>query len=175
MRVTTDIALRNASTSDVPAIRNILWTTWLATYASFIPLEDLEEYFEGHYSSAAIDEILGDPSARISLAIVGGSLAGTMITRFKREERRLYVSSLYVLPAFQGLGVGGRLLVEAEARARESGLNAIWLGVMVQNVKTVEWYEKIGFRFDERQPFVMGKTSVEHLIGYKSIVVPGRS
>ena len=76
---------------------------------------------------------------------------------------------MYVLPKYQGFGLGKKLLNEAYRIAKEKHFNKVWLGVMKQNVKSLEWYQNLGFIFDEEEPFQMGSTEVMHLIGYKVI------
>jgi ribosomal protein S18 acetylase RimI-like enzyme len=92
-----------------------------------------------------------------------------MRTTLNRDAGRLYVSSLYVLPAEQGRGIGSRLLEEAERSARTDSVSQIWLGVMQQNAEAVAWYRKKGFFFVREEPFTMGETSINHLIGYRPV------
>ncbi|MCK7519164.1 MAG: GNAT family N-acetyltransferase [Ignavibacteriales bacterium] len=82
---------------------------------------------------------------------------------------KFFISSLYVLPEFQGYGIGGKLLQKAEETAIKLKHDKVWLGVMKDNVKALEWYRKIGFQFVEEEPFKMGETEVMHLIGNKLI------
>jgi len=82
---------------------------------------------------------------------------------------KFFISSLYVLPEFQGYGIGRKLLLKAEETASKLKHDKVWLGVMKDNVKTLEWYRKIGFQFVEEEPFKMGETEVLHLIGYKAL------
>jgi len=164
----TELSVRRAGAADIPAVREILWTTWLDTYGPFIPRQDLESFFVEHYSEGELRGLLDHEDARVYLASMEEKPAATLITRRHRNERRFYVSSLYVTPSRQGRGIGARLLREAEREARVEGFDAIWLAVMAQNVKTVAWYERLGFRFDQREIFTMGSTRVEHLIGWKS-------
>ena len=84
-------------------------------------------------------------------------------------NKRFYISSLYILPDYQGFGIGKKLLKEAYLIAMQKQYDRIWLGVMTKNVKAVDWYKNIGFVFVEEDPFQMGKTEVMHLIGYKII------
>ena len=91
-------------------------------------------------------------------------------THFHKKENRFYLASLYLLPAFQGKGIGGRLLQAAEERAGAYGLTELWVGVMVQNEAAGRWYERKGFHFVREEPFRMGGTTVPHKIGYKMIV-----
>ncbi len=159
------IVVRDADQYDAGNIRDILWTTWLDTYASFIPIEDLHTYFGGQYDISKVEELLANPDNHCFVGEVGKEAAAAMITRFRREEQKFSVSSLYVLPQYQGFGLGRMLLTKAEVVARGLGMKELWLGVMVQNTRAVSWYEKAGFRFEMREPFTMGNTIVEHLIG----------
>jgi ribosomal protein S18 acetylase RimI-like enzyme len=95
--------------------------------------------------------------------------AGYAKSNLSVSENKLYVQSMYVLPEFQGRGIGHLLLRSAERRAREFDLDRIWLGVMVQNTNALEWYKKNGFEFVEESPFMIGDTTVQHLIGYRTL------
>ena len=151
---------------DIPAIRDVLWQTWLSSLGRFIPESDLATYFDEHYNVQALHARLCDPQVGCLVAEVGPTLAAVEITRLAREEQRFYVSSLYVLPEFQSMGLGRGLMKLAAANARQYGLDRVWLGVMVQNDQAVAWYRRLGFQSVEEQPFQMGKTVVNHYIGY---------
>lgn len=161
--------IREWAAADLETIRRLTWTTWLDAYGSFIPEKDLKLYFDAVYSVEELAQLLGSPHFRGLLAEVDGLAAGYAKVRYVPEEARCYVSSLYILPEFQGMGVGKVLLEEAERRALAFGVNEIWLGVMVQNTKALDWYVRKGFVFVEEQPFTMGSTSVPHRIGYRPI------
>jgi ribosomal protein S18 acetylase RimI-like enzyme len=154
---------------DLEIVRTITWQTWVSAYGPFIPEHDLRCYFDEHYSTDALRQLTSDAGFRGYLALVNGVPAGYAKVQFRSDERRVYVSSLYVLPEFQGRGVGRMLLQTAEVRARGHGVDRIWLGVMTLNTPALDWYRKIGFEFVEELPFTMGGTSVPHLIGYRPI------
>jgi ribosomal protein S18 acetylase RimI-like enzyme len=171
----SQVRIRSWKTEDLGTIRTITWTTWVDAYGSFIPEADLRAYFDRTY---AVDELAGllvSPLFRGLLAEVDGQPSGYAKVACAPEEARCYLSSLYVLPTYQGKGIGSLLLKEAERHALEFGMTAIWLGVMVQNTPTLRWYERIGFTFVEEQPFTMGATSVPHRIGYRPIRVTPES
>ncbi len=161
--------IRPWTIQDLPHIQDITWQTWLATYSSFIPTEDLKSYFDEHYSVEALTELFNQEEVDGFVAELNNRLVGYEKNKFSSEETRYYVSSVYVLPECQGMGLGGRLLVLAERKALEYGLDRIWLGVMTQNTSALKWYRKKGFEFVEEFPFTMGRTTVPHLIGYKLI------
>jgi diamine N-acetyltransferase len=160
------VVIRSWERGDLEDVRRVTWETWLATYASFIPVADLRSYFDQHYSLQALQELAGRENVSGFVAVVDGAVAGYLKTQSVREAGRFYVSSVYVLPGYQGKRLGTRLMEAAEELALRAGFDRIWLGVMVQNLGALEWYRKTGFQFVEEAPFTMGKTTVMHLIGY---------
>jgi diamine N-acetyltransferase len=164
-----EILIREWKETDLPSVRYITWETWVDTYTPFIPVEDLKAYYDEHYSLDALRAILASPDDAGLLATVDGIPAGFVRTHWEDSEKRFYVSSLYVLPGHQGHGLGGMLMAASEERAIKRKADAIWLGVMEQNVRTLDWYKRQGFQFVEQAPFTMGRSSVNHLIGYKTI------
>ncbi len=165
----TDFLIREWTGTDIPAIRHITWETWIATYAAFVPVEDLRAYFDAHYNEEALAALMADPSNGGFLATVDGMPAGFVRTHWEAGEGRFYVSSLYVLPEFQGKGIGSGLMTASEQKALVRQVQTVWLGVMEQNTRTLDWYRKTGFTFVEEAPFTMGRSTINHLIGWKQI------
>jgi ribosomal protein S18 acetylase RimI-like enzyme len=164
------LQIRPWTESDLPAVREITWETWVVTYGPFIPQEDLRTYFDEHYALEALSEFLKAPVNGGFLALADDTPAGYLRTHWEEREGRFYVSSLYVLPSYQGQGLGGKLMVAAEGQAKERGAEAVWLGVMEENRSALQWYRRLGFSFVEEAPFQMGNSSVNHFIGFKKIV-----
>jgi diamine N-acetyltransferase len=161
------VLLRDWKEDDLDSIRRITWETWNATYSSFIPERDLKAYFNRHYTREELATLWHDQHFRGYLALVDGVPAGYAKANYSVDENKLYVQSMYVLPQYQGMGIGRLLLERAEQRARKYDLDRIWLGVMMQNTAALAWYKRIGFQFVEESPFMIGETTVQHLIGYR--------
>ena len=168
MKSQAEITIRNWTREDFSIVKNILLETWKNTY-TFIPEEDILTHFEKHYSEDRLIEILNDPFSKGIIAEVNSVPAGWLKLFEDLINKKFFVSSLYVLPEYQGFGLGKKLLNEAYRIAKEKHFPKVWLGVMKQNVKSLDWYKNLGFVFDEEEPFQMGKTQVMHLIGYKVI------
>ena len=163
------IVTRSWQESDLASIRRIIWQSWISTYSSFIPENDLRSYFDTHYTDASLLSMFGDPLTHGFVAEMDDQIAGYVRLFFNRDEKRLYVPSLYFLPEFQGQGMGKRLLEAAEGYAKEKHLDELWIGVMVKNRQALVFYRKVGFQFVREEPFTMGNTTVSHLIGYKKL------
>lgn len=168
MKSQAEITIRSWTRDDFSIVKNILLTTWENTY-TFIPEDDILSHFEKHYSEDRLIEILNDPFSKGIIAEVNSVPSGWLKLFEDHINKKFYVSSLYVLPEFQGFGLGKKLLNESYRIAKEKQYCKVWLGVMKQNVKSLEWYQNLGFIFNEEEPFQMGSTQVMHLIGYKTI------
>ncbi|HUL20314.1 MAG TPA: GNAT family N-acetyltransferase [Thermodesulfobacteriota bacterium] len=163
------ITIRPWQRSDLASIRRITWESWISTYLDFIPESDLKSYFDIHYTERSLLDLFENLSMHGFIAATEGRVTGYARLFFSREENRLYVSSLYLLPECEGQGTGSRLIEAAEGYAREKGLSELWIGVMVENRRALDFYRKTGFQFVREEPFTMGKTTVSHLIGYKRV------
>jgi len=161
--------IRRWQKSDLESIRRITWQSWISTYSSFIPESDFASYFNTHYTEPSLLSMFDDPSVRGFIAEVDDHIVGYARLFFNRDENRLYVSSLYLLPEFEGKRIGMRLLESAGGYAAENGLEELWIGVMVKNTQALLFYRKMGFLFVREEPFTMGETTVSHLIGYKRL------
>ena len=168
MKSETEIKIRNWTREDFSIVKDILLATWKNTY-TFIPEEDILSHFENFYSDDKLIEILIDPFSKGILAEVNTVPAGWLKLFEDIINKKFFVSSLYILPEFQGYGLGKKLLNEAYTIANKKQFKKVWLGVMKQNIKALEWYKNLGFIFVEEEPFQMGATEVMHLIGYKII------
>ncbi|MDP1991763.1 MAG: GNAT family N-acetyltransferase [Syntrophales bacterium] len=165
-----EVLIRPWRKEDFPVVRRILWESWIAAYSSFIPEEDLRAYLEATYRIASLSLLYDSTFIHGLIGEADGEAVGFARTQFHKNENRLYLASLYLLPAYQGKGIGGRLLRAAEEKAGAYGLTELWVGVMVRNEAAGRWYERKGFRFVKEEPFRMGGTTVLHKIGYKTIV-----
>lgn len=167
-----DVVIRRWTLDDIPDVQQIALTTWRATYGSFIPDEDILAFFRTYYTMEALAENCTNILRAGFLAVDAGKPVGYARTFFNDQEARFYLNSLYVLPECQGKRIGTLLLRECETVGRAFGAEEIWLGVMKQNTRTVLWYEKLGFRFEREEPFIMGNTTVDHLIGFRKLNQP---
>jgi len=164
-----EIIIRPWLKMDLENLRRITWLSWMDAYSSFIPETDLQAYFDIYYDRGAFSTLFIDPSAHGYIAEVDGCITGYARTVFNRQENRLYLAALYLLPDFQGRGIGKGLVKAVEEHAAERHIGEILVGVMVQNSRALGFYEKAGFQFIREEPFTMGKTTVSHFIGYKKM------
>ena len=68
-----------------------------------------------------------------------------LLTRSARPDEFI-VDSLAVSPAARGLGIGTRLMVRAEDKARSMGKNTMSLDAIGENSGAIRLYERMGFK-----------------------------
>ena len=100
-------------------------------------------------------------ASTVSSARRTASRWGTPGRKLKAARTAFSSPSLYLLPAFQGKGIGGDLLPAAEETPCGYGLHDLWVGVMFRNEAARRWYARWGLRFARRDPFGMGRTTVQ--------------
>lgn len=164
--------IRHWTDDDLKAVQHILLETWRDAYGSFIPETDLETYFQTHYHMEAMRKLLAAKGVDGLVAELNGETVGFARTAYDPAEKRFTIASLYVLPEHQGKGIGMELLLHAEKIGAHYGVDSVWLGVMEENARALSWYQRIGFTFLEVAPFVMGSSTVRHLIGYRPLKHP---
>ncbi len=102
--------------------------------------------------------ILTNPDARLLLATRGREIVGCVLLR--REATGAYIGMLAVRPLLQALGIGKRLLTEAEKQARvEFGAKRSRMTVIVieQRKDLIAWYVRRGYLVTTRtEPFPYG-------------------
>ena len=82
-------------------------------------------------------------AGRVRVLDLDGQLAGAIVL-FARGDH-LFVENIAVDPAFQGRGLGRRLMDFAEAVARDQGLPAICLYTNVHMTENFPFYERLGY------------------------------
>lgn len=70
---------------------------------------------------------------------------------FFREERRLYVSEVYVEESCRGHGIGTLLLEAAQQEALERGIPALYIHTEAVNAGAIRLYERFGFSMERVQ------------------------
>ena len=157
------------SKNDFDIVRDILLSTWLDTYSKIIPPEELKAYLDYSCSNKKLEEFFKDKFTKGFIAEIDEKPVGWLRINMNQKENKFYINQLYVLKDHQGKGIGKKLIGIAVDIALKNNFDKIWLGVMSENIPSVNWYKSLGFVFEEEELFKMINTTVNHLIGWKEI------
>ena len=136
--------LRRAVASDAPAIRALT----REAYAKWVPLIGREpKPMTADYAETV-------RSHRIDLLHLDGVLAALIETI--AEADHLLIENVAVSPAFQGRGLGRKLMAHAEQLAASAGFGEIRLYTNKLFTQNIELYRKLGYRVDREEVLEIG-------------------
>ena len=148
------LIIRDALPADLPAVRGLLVETWHATYDGIYGWQRVAEITNAWHSLENLSAQLGRDSGAFLVALVGDEIIATSSARLERDRAAL-LTRLYVLPSYQGIGVGRTLLQVTLACFPQAPVAR--LEVESQNEPAIAFYERMGFflqrqaRFDGRE------------------------
>ena len=161
-----NITYERATEEDAKAIRYVGAYSWKETYTGLVP-EDYLDYKVEHYEDKVNVEkrLINDTNNHYYVAKVDDKIVGYVLYGVcDNEEYKDYghVGALYLLNAYQGLGIGKQLFRIALEGLKELGYSKMMLECMSGN-NTLNFYKKyLGEVVDEMDyPFSGGKIVVK--------------
>jgi ribosomal protein S18 acetylase RimI-like enzyme len=135
--------LRAARACDARVVTSVCVPSWRERYRGIVPARVLGRETPRRIVAWARGLVTGR-RASAWLAAIDGKAVGFMALR-RQANSRLEVYQLFVLPAFQGSGVG-RTLVELSLAEAASRGRRVELWVLRDNARARRWYEARGGR-----------------------------
>lgn len=148
------LIIRDAEPADLPAVRSLLVETWHATYDGIYGWQRVAEITNAWHSLENLTAQLGRDGGAFLVALVGDEIVATSSARLESDGTAM-LTRLYVLPPWQGTGIGRTLLQVTLACFPHAPVAR--LEVESQNEPSIAFYERMGFflqrqaRFDGRE------------------------
>lgn len=143
------IEIFQATKDDVRGIEELLYKTWLVTYpneALGITVDDIHDRFKDRFSEEELEKkaefILNEKKEEKRLVAKDGNTIVGLCYLVQREEYN-QLQSIYVLPEYQGKGIG-KLLWEKMQSYIHPHKDTI-VQVVTYNTNAIEFYKKLGF------------------------------
>ncbi len=144
-----NIFIREAVPDDAKDIINVYYKTWLDTYPNDdlgITKDDIEDKYKNSFTEENIniqkERILNLPeNQKRFVAIIDDSIVG--VSSVIRDENFNQLKTIYVLPEYQGKGVGKKLWGAMKIFIdfnKDTTVN-----VATYNKKAIGFYENLGF------------------------------
>jgi ribosomal protein S18 acetylase RimI-like enzyme len=141
------IHVRRAELGDAEAVREVGLKTWPVAYDGLASPEFIVDGLAVWWSPEAVER--GIRNGITLVALDGEQVVG--MVGLGREADFWVMWKLYVLPEYQGKGVGKALLDRAIA-ALPAGTTELLLDVLITNEPAIGFYRKSGFGAAERTP-----------------------
>ncbi|MYB75963.1 MAG: GNAT family N-acetyltransferase [Chloroflexi bacterium] len=168
--------IRKASTQDAAAIARVHVNTWRTTYAGILPADFLAGLSYANSESNWSQALTADrPGESVFVAETdAGEIVGFANGAPERESDPLYrgeIYSIYLLAAYQRMGVGRRLFTALAQRLRQDGLESFLLWVLKDNLLARRFYESLGGTYLTEKTITIGETDlIEVSYGWRDIV-----
>lgn len=150
-----EIEISTASPSDARQIREVFYKTWLNTYPNKetgVTVDDVEDMYKDAFTeeslNKSVERISNPPSGEhLFVAKVNDKIVG--ICRIIKHEEKNQLQSMYILPEFQGKGIG-TLLWEEVKRLFDPAKDT-FVNVAIYNKNAIDFYKKLGFKETGKQ------------------------
>ena len=143
------ITISAVTPPDVHAIAALARIVWQEVYPAIISQAQIDTMLGQRYNAPRLLEELAAPGIWWDQIHVNGTLAGFASTLLTDTRGEMKLDKLYIDPAQQRLGLGGRLIAQVSGRALAEGCDTLILAVNKQNSRAIAAYLKNGFAVRE--------------------------
>jgi ribosomal protein S18 acetylase RimI-like enzyme len=137
------IATRPATLEDLDRVRAVLVETWHATYDTTLGAARVTEITDRWHAIDALAKQCAVGGGALMVALWDGRIVATA-SATRTNDETVMLQRLYVRPAYQGLGIGDRLLRATLAHFPDCSM--VSLEVEPHNTDAIQFYVARGFR-----------------------------
>jgi len=151
------IEITQAKPEDAPGAQQVFYQTWLSTYPNEefgVTVEDVKDRFQDRITENGVAKMakkIAEPRLNTLFLVAkdGEKIIG--VCRALKNEEKNQLTAIYVLPDYQGKGVGQTLWQEVKKFFNPN--KKITVEVVTYNQKAISFYQKLGF-VDSSRRFV---------------------
>ena len=158
------IKISKATQRDATQLAPIAKEAFLTAHGHSASTKDIDNYVAANFSERNFTEELSNPENHYYLIYHDNKLAGySKITLNTSNENiasknTTYMSRLYVLKEFYGMGLGKELFVFNIEFSKKHKQQGMWLAVWIENERAINFYTKRGFKIVGRYDFRISET-----------------
>ena len=155
--------LKLISIDDLNDLRSISIETFKQTFAAQNTRENIRLYLKNKISIKQLKKEICDPNSKFYFIYQKNKIIGYLKLNYNDSQReKMYlhngfeIERIYLIAAFQGKGLGKKLITKILNMGKEMGYNKVWLGVWEKNFKAIRFYKKYGFKKFGQHKFLLG-------------------
>ena len=130
--------IRTAKLQDAEKLAAIAICVWIDTYAVNGAEEKVSRYAMTNFTATVFAKTINEKLVLVCESD-NGLLGYTVID--KPQQNKVEIETLYVLPKFQGQGIGRSFIDKVVELYKYN----IWLSVWIENQKALRFYKHLGF------------------------------
>jgi ribosomal protein S18 acetylase RimI-like enzyme len=171
-----DFRIEPVTEADVERLAALAREIWLAHYPAIISIAQIEYMLTQRYEPRVVRAELGRDGIWWDKLIVDTGVTGFASYCLTGTRGEMKLDKLYVHPAHQRRGYGGRMIEQACEVARRQGCDRLVLAVNKGNHEAIAAYRKYGFKVADAAVKDIGEGFVmDDYILVKPLARDGRS
>lgn len=131
--------------NDIGTVAALARIVWQDAYAGIITEAQIDFMLEQRYDIRRLHAELSMPEVWWDKATLYGELVAFASSLLTATPGEMKLDKIYVNPAHQRRGLGGRLIAHVAQRALAQGCNTLILAVNKRNARAIAAYRKHGF------------------------------
>ncbi|WP_374472604.1 N-acetyltransferase family protein [Phenylobacterium sp.] len=166
-----DAIIRACGPDDAAALALVGQATFLETYASALPAQDILHHCRHEHSEARYAGWLGRPGYdfRLAEATEGRAPVGYVMNAppdlpVVLQAGDVELKRIYLLHRFHGSGLGPRLMAAAIEAAQAAGASRLLLGAKNDNRRALAFYARQGFVQIGERKFRVGGNDYDDVV-----------
>lgn len=129
---------------DIPAVQHVATISWHATYEGIFPIDVQNNFLKVAYNTETLIKRM--EKTHFFVAVVAGEVVG-FANYSQAKDGKMELIAIYLLPEFQGAGIGSALLQSALQGL--GPIREIYVLVEKDNAIGMNFYKAKGFEFVE--------------------------
>ena len=141
-----DISIRLLRKDELKLVRQVADAVWPVTFKEILSPEQIAYMMEMMYAQSVMEKEF-DEGIHFNGVFDGADAVGYLIWgHYGGAPQTAKLHKCYLLPAYQGKGLGSMMLQKAKSMAREAGYKHLRLNVNRQNAKAIKAYVRNDFK-----------------------------
>lgn len=146
-----NISIKEATVKDAEVISKLSTETFFETYSWYNTPENMSAYTQEKFNVEQTKKDFSETNTNFFLIYLDNDAVGYAKLRvFENPEeiknrKHIEIERIYVQKKHQDKKLGYALIKKCIAFAKEKSFEIIWLGVWEQNLKAINFYERVGF------------------------------
>jgi len=166
------LQISKANESDILNISVLKKQVFISTYALSGVNNEFSNHITSEFSIEKIKSSISDKNKIILLAVRKGFLIGIAEVFLNKTHQATNdlspeLNVLYVFEHTKGMGVGYKLISEAEKIVSEMGFSGLWLTVYYNNQNAITFYKRQKYKDIGKEYFEMQGKKYENRILFK--------
>jgi ribosomal protein S18 acetylase RimI-like enzyme len=153
-----------ATISDAATLAVVGFDSFKTAHGHSAPKKDIEQFMSQNFNQQNFIKELSNEKNQFYIIFYNEVVVGYTLVIFNQKDTQIslencaYLSRIYLLEAYYGLGLGNQLFDFIKDLCLQNNQSGIWLRVWVENQRAINFYKKQGFKIVGKSDYKISET-----------------